>query len=91
MDGTVKKAVHPGIGCMLIRADVLEKTQFRLITDIPEYQHLKIPTMGFPSDYVFYEELRYKFNLFPYIDTSIIPVHLNSKARWDAIQNSGLK
>lgn len=90
MDGTIKPAVQPGIGCMLIRADVLAKTQFRLITDIPEYQHLSIPTEGFPSDYVFYEELRHKFNLFPLIDTSIIPEHFNSADRWKKIQNAGM-
>jgi hypothetical protein len=87
-DGTVKKAVQPGIGCMLMRADVLEKVQFRLITDIPEYKDL--PMAGYPSDYVFYEDLRHNYNIFPYIDTSIIPVHVNSNDRWQKLKENGL-
>lgn len=66
VDGKTKEASHIGLGCMLIRKDILERTPFRYVEGVKVF-----------SD-SFWAEDMYKAKIKVMADTSLICSHLNS-------------
>jgi hypothetical protein len=67
MDGNVKPIYQSGIGCTLIKRDIIEKIPFRWESG----------NQGF-SDSFFYYDLTYKAKINNWLDTSVLCKHYNS-------------
>jgi len=71
IDGTLKSVGHAGLGCVLIRKDVLEKIPFRYEEKIHAY----------PDS--FWSEDLYRRGIKYFVDTKLICTHLNSNWHTD--------
>jgi hypothetical protein len=71
IDGTCKPVFANGLGCVLIKREILENIKFRVDAE----------DVGF-ADSFFYMDL-WKAGIDNYVDTSIIPLHRNSN--WNAV------
>jgi hypothetical protein len=76
IDGTVKPIYGAGLGCVLIRREIMEGIVFRVEKD----------EVGFPDSF-FHKDI-WKMGVCFYIDTSIIPKHLNSN--WNTVLSDSL-
>lgn len=76
MDGTVKPIYGAGLGCVLISRDIMEQIVFRIDPDQVGY-----------ADSNFHKDI-WKMGVNFYIDTSIIPKHLNSN--WNTVLRDSL-
>jgi len=76
MDGTVKPVYGAGLGCVLIKRNVIEEITF----------HVDQEEVGF-ADSFFHKDI-WKNGVIFYIDTSIIPKHLNSN--WNTVLSDSL-
>lgn len=65
-DGKVKRVFHAGIGCILIKSNVLEKFEFRSVKELDYH-----PDSHFANDL-------YQQNISIYVDPTINCKHLNS-------------
>ena len=65
VDGTLKEAAHIGLGCVLIRRDVLEKIPFRYVPGVEI----------FPDSFFAEDTYKHKYKI--WADTSLICLHQN--------------
>jgi len=71
-NGTIRQSWQSGIGCLLIKREVLKKINFRL--------SYNIDNIGFPDKYFFDDLLNNGYRC--YLDTRFIATHENNYENW---------